>query len=134
VFVASGDVNGDGFADIVTGSDAGAGPHVKVFNGQTGSELHSFLAYDVSFQGGVRVAAGDVNGDGFADIITGAGAGGFGAVKMFDGQTGDLIDSFLTMPGASGDSDGIYVAYAAPIPEPASAALLLPLAALRHRR
>ena len=83
VFVAAGDVNGDGAADIVTGADAGAGPHVKVFDGRTGAEFRSFFAYPVSFTGGVRVAAGDVNGDGVADIITGTGPGGGPHVKVF---------------------------------------------------
>src|SRR5262249_43998601 len=71
VFVASGDVNGDGLADLIVGADAGApGGHVKVFSGRDGSLLMSFLAFP-GFIGGVRVAAGDVNGDGHADIITG---------------------------------------------------------------
>ena len=42
---------------------------------RTCSELASFYAYDPAFPGGVSVAAGDVNGDGRADIVTGAGAG-----------------------------------------------------------
>jgi hypothetical protein len=36
VYLASGDVNGDGFADIVTGPGYGSGPHVRVFDGTTG--------------------------------------------------------------------------------------------------
>ena len=36
-------------------------------------EIAGFHAYDQIFGGGVRVAAADVNGDGMADIITGAG-------------------------------------------------------------
>jgi hypothetical protein len=41
-------------------------------------------------------AAGDLNGDGRADVITGAGVGGNGHVKAFDGASGALLDSFLT--------------------------------------
>ena len=76
VFVAAGDVTGDGYADIVTGAGAGGGPHVQVFDGRTGAETLSFFAFAPSFTGGVRVAAGDVNGDGHAEIIVGAGPGG----------------------------------------------------------
>src|SRR5205807_213903 len=72
VTVATGDVTGDGTADIITGAGAGAGPHVKAFDGATGAEVRSFFAYSPGFSGGVRVAAGDFDGDGRADVVTGA--------------------------------------------------------------
>ena len=95
VYVAAGDVNGDGKDDIVTGAGQGGGPSVKVFDGTSNTLLRSFFAYDASFTGGVRVAAGDVNGDGFADIITGAGPGGGPHVKVFDGTQLNLLHSFF---------------------------------------
>ena len=98
IYVAAGDVNGDGYADIITGAGQGGGPHVRVFNGQTGVELVGYFAYPASFTGGVRVAAGDVNGDGRADIITAPGAGGDGAVRQFDGLTGTPIGSPIVGP------------------------------------
>jgi hypothetical protein len=108
VYIAVGDVNGDGTADIITGADAGGGPHVKVFNGRTGSVLYSFMAYDPGFGGGVRVAAGDIDGDGKADIITGAGPGGGPHVKVFSGANGAMIRSFFAY--ASSFTGGVYVA------------------------
>lgn len=109
VYVAAGDVNGDGRADIITGAGATGGPHVKVFDGRTNAQVHSFFAYESSFTGGVRVAVGDVNGDGRADIITGAGPGAAGGhVKVFDGVTGAQTQSFLPFdPGFTG---GVSVA------------------------
>jgi hypothetical protein len=114
VRVAVGDVNGDGIPDIITGAGPGGGPHVKVFSGKDGSLLESFFAYAPTFTGGVFVAAGDVNGDGLSDIITGAGAGGGPHVKVFSGKDGSLLQSFFaysaTFRGgvtvASGDVDG----------------------------
>jgi serralysin len=124
VFVAGGDVSGDGRADIITGTDDGTAAHVKVFDGLTGSEIRSFFAFDVAFTGGVRVAAGDVNADGFADIIAGGGPGSFGHVKVFDGSTGLEIRSFFGHGART--SIGVYVASTDPVvPEPSSICLLL---------
>jgi hypothetical protein len=108
VYVAAGDVNGDGFADIVVGADAGGGPHVQAFSGKDGSVLQSFYAYNPAFRGGVRVAAGDVNGDGFADIITAAGPGGGPHVQVFSGKDGSVLRSFFAYnPAFTG---GVYLA------------------------
>jgi hypothetical protein len=95
VYVAAGDVTGDGVADVVTGAGPGAGPHVEVFDGASGSLLRSFFAYDPSFTGGVRVATADSNGDGKADLVTGAGPGAGPHVKLFDGLSLTVLDSFF---------------------------------------
>jgi hypothetical protein len=133
VFVAAGDVNNDGRADIITGADVGATAHVKVFDGVTNAELHSFLAFDPVFSGGVRVGAGDVNDDGFADIIVGSGGVG-GHVKVFDGSSGLEIRDFLAY--GSGFPGGVFVAGTdAVVPEPSTVALLwlAVLCAVRRR-
>ncbi len=108
VFVAAGDVNGDGRAEIIVGPDIGAPPLVRVFDSKTGKVLKSFFAYSALFTGGVRVAAGDVNGDGTSDIITGAGLGGSPQVKVFSGRDLGLLQSFFAYDPAF--AGGVYVA------------------------
>src|SRR5262245_15177670 len=76
--VAFGDVNGDGIPDVIIGAakngDPTLGPgDVKVFNGANLDEvLYTFDGTQAgSWFGDHAVAAGDVNGDGKADIIIG---------------------------------------------------------------
>jgi hypothetical protein len=114
VFVAAGDLRGDRLADIITGPGAGSGPLVRVFDGRDGSRIGSFLAGSPDFRGGLVVAAGDINGDGRAEILTGAGPGGQPRVKIFRGAGGELLADFLALPPlfrggtfvAAGDVDG----------------------------
>jgi len=70
---------------LITGAGPGGGPHVRIFTreGKLGGQ---FFAYGKDFKGGVSVAAGDINGDGIDEIITGAGPGGGPQVRIFDGQ------------------------------------------------
>jgi hypothetical protein len=94
VRVAVGDVNGDGVDDIITAPGFGGSPDIRVFDGRTGALMTEFMAFDPNFNGGAFVAAKDLNGDGHADIIVGAGAGGGPEVKAFSGANGSLLADF----------------------------------------
>ena len=72
---------------------------MKVFSGEDDSVLRSYFAYDATFRGGVVVAAGDVNGDGMADIITASTKGT--NVKVYSGVTGNPTVSFTAKIGNS---------------------------------
>ena len=79
VNVAAGDVNNDGFAEIITTPSFGGPGHVKVFsinqNNGVPTVLQSYLTTQSSFTGGVWLAVADFNNDGFADIVTGLNVG-----------------------------------------------------------
>ena len=120
VWVAAGDINGDGLADIITGAGPGGGPNVKVVDARKlnlvqangviaqAALLARFSAYDSTFRGGVRVAAGDINGDGRIDIVTGAGPGGPPRVKVFTGP--DLAEGASFLAFEKGFRGGVTVA------------------------
>jgi hypothetical protein len=112
VFVAAADVFPNGRADIITGAGPGGGPHVKVFDGETGAERVSFFAYDPGFRGGVTVA-GTPGGSAphiffNGNIITGAGPGGGPHVRSFDIQGRVNNEFFAFDPNYRG---GVSVAY-----------------------
>jgi len=100
VRIAVADITGDGISDVIAAAGPGGGPHVQVFDGVTGRSVRSFFAYDPKFTGGIWVAAADINNDGRADIITGAGEGGGPHVQVFDGITGSVIRSFFAYDSA----------------------------------
>lgn len=94
VHLATGDLNGDGINEIVTGTGLGGGPHVRIFDSNGVASKSSFFAYDKSLRGGVFVTVGDIDGDGKAEIITGAGIEGEPWVRIFSGE-GLLKSEFL---------------------------------------
>jgi sugar lactone lactonase YvrE len=117
VRLASGDVNGDGTPDLIAAPGPGGGPDIRVFDRAHLNQanphsdiIREFMAYSPYFTGGVYLAAGDVNGDGKTDIITGAGAGGGPQVSVFSGLDDSLLESFMAYsPYFNG---GVRVGYA----------------------
>ncbi|HVX86896.1 MAG TPA: FG-GAP-like repeat-containing protein [Phycisphaerae bacterium] len=108
VNVALGDVDGDGVPDLIVSTKAGGAPLVEVFNILTSQMIRAFYAFNTSFHGGVSIASGDVNGDGKADIIVGAGPGGGPQVKIFSGADNSLLASYYAFSSAF--TGGIEVA------------------------
>src|SRR5262249_42998489 len=135
-FVAAGDVNGDGFADVIIGFDGSAsGPLVNIYSGKviaSGQDpaflgqgiLASYNAFPppgggVQFNGGVRVAAGDIDGDGMADVVAVPGVGGGPLVSVYSGkwltQNNNLnnaafLISFNAYPTVGWPGTGLFVA------------------------
>ena len=112
VTVAAGDVTGDGVAEFITGARAGGWPQVRAFSlaGGVVTEVASFLAYNQTFAGGVTVAAGDVTGDGVAEFITGAGAGGWPHVRAFSLAGGVVTEVASFLAYSQAFAGGISVA------------------------
>ncbi len=83
-YAGVGDVMGDSAEEIVTGTSAGMGPQIMVFD-KNGKLKSSFFVYAKHLRSGVRVAVGDVDGDGKGEIVVGPGAGGRPHIRIFNG-------------------------------------------------
>ncbi len=123
VYLAAGDLDGDGAAEIITGAGAGSGPRVRTFKADGTPAALDFYAYHLAFRGGVRVASCDVTGDSRADIITGAGPGGGPHVRVFDGVTGAEVTGFFAYAPAF--TGGVFVACGNVLGDPTGAAQII---------
>jgi hypothetical protein len=119
----TGDYNGDGYADILVGAEGTTGPgQVKIFLGGAGATFTPSLTPDRILQGensgdifGSAITSGDLNGDGYDDIIVGAyhnGAGGThaGRVYIYYGGPGLHNTPDVILTGfAAGEQFGVSV-------------------------
>jgi hypothetical protein len=119
----AGDVNGDGYSDVVVGASGNSGTTGKAYLYLGGADHLSVKASwtptgeAASDQFGVSVAtAGDVNGDGYADVVVGApGESAFtGKAYLFLGEAGGLAadSSWIAVGEAEDDNFGASVATA----------------------
>jgi len=106
VRVACADVNGDGLADLIAGSGPGVRARVASSTAATGAEIYDYFAAPPGYWGGLNLTAGDVTGDGLADIIAGSGSGA-AWVRVFSGADSRAV---ATLQGpASGYTGGVRV-------------------------
>ena len=93
VHIAASSLTRDGRALIAVTAEGTQ--HVKIFDLAKGKEIDSFFAHDKKATGGVRLAWGDMDGDGVPDLVTVNGPGNITTtVKAFDGKNGKVIAEF----------------------------------------
>ncbi len=108
--VAVCDLDGDGPAEIVTGTQYGGGPQVRVFDTNGNVKFsNGFFAYAEDFRGGVNVACDDLDGDGEVEIVTAPGPTGGPHVRMWEwnGKDWQIEEEFFAFDAA--DSDGTNI-------------------------
>lgn len=93
VEVASCDVDNDGRAELITAPGPGRAPTVRVLRVTSGivTELVSFDAFESTFRGGAFVSCADLDADGSAEIVVGAGPGRSPDVKVFSASAGLVV-------------------------------------------
>lgn len=83
--LALGDTDGDGTKEIIVAPLTNGGPHVRRFNAQ-GQLLGQFFAYGANLRTGITIEAGDTDGDGRDEIVTGTENGAAPHIRIFDGN------------------------------------------------
>jgi len=94
VNVAAGDLNKDGYDEIICSQASSGQAWIKVYDKTGKKVLSNFLGFPSGFKGGANIAAGDINGDKKDEIIVGAGYGGGPQVRVFTRKGKALFSSY----------------------------------------
>jgi hypothetical protein len=111
IFVALGDLNGDGHLEVVTSPDAApnSDPFLNVWSLDGQVQISgNVYAFEKGFHGGVRVALADLTGTGKEDILAAAGPGGDPLVQTINGRTFAQEARFEVF--GQGFHGGVYIA------------------------
>jgi FG-GAP-like repeat/FG-GAP repeat len=103
-----GDVDGDSKTDLVVGEPFTATGTSWVYSGRTGALLYGLGGAPGDQQGYAIADAGDTDGDGVPDLVSGAPGVGRGSAYLYSGATGRLLHTFSR--GRNGDFFGATVA------------------------
>ncbi|MGL6097224.1 MAG: hypothetical protein ACRC7O_15680, partial [Fimbriiglobus sp.] len=117
VFVAAGDVNGDGVTDLVLGGGPGGGPRVTILSGvdfassrTTRAPIADFFAGNPESRNGAQVSVRDLDGDALIDVITAGGnlstVNGYFSKLFAPGVTPNVNQAFDPFNGFVG---GVFV-------------------------
>ena len=77
---------------IFVGAGSGAPPMARAYLAETGELAFEKQPFESTFTGGVRVAAGDIDHDGYPDLIAAAGPGAGPRVVTYSGRTGEQME------------------------------------------
>lgn len=95
IFVISGDLDGDGTADLIAGGSPCDGPWLLAYSGKymtaAGNpqqmQLPNFFGGDPNSCGGIRLAVKNPDGDNRADLVVGSGALAGSRLMSYLGKT-----------------------------------------------
>jgi uncharacterized repeat protein (TIGR01451 family) len=96
---------------VVSATEIGclSAPLINVIDPFTGEVKRQISLYEPNFRGGVRVAVGDVDGDGIDEIVAAPGPGRVGEIRVFEQDGAELVE-FRTLPFGSAYRNGVEVA------------------------
>jgi hypothetical protein len=109
LYLAAGDIDHNGRSQLIVAAGDSAPPLVLVYQVSAGGlQIQtSFVAFDAPwFTGGIRIAAGDLNGDGYADVVVST-ASQVGAIATYSGAAlargavVPLFPLFFPVPGST---------------------------------